>query len=196
MKLLHSFKVKSVLIMILFLTMISCEDEVNLPPEVPLNPESYRTTMTLPKKKSAGKTSYVSHTDDKADNKEEHKDAHVPKLDIVVPDEVQKTWKFATFLIVKQSSSKEQTLTIKIGEEASVSGSDLKLKVTYFLPNFKMDALTITSPSNDPANPAAYVIIYEKSKEIFKGWMYSKYPEIHPFEHKLYKITLKEGVRS
>jgi hypothetical protein len=53
----------------------------------------------------------------------------------------------------------------------------------------------ITSGSNDPVNPAVRVEIFEKGKSIFKGWLFAKMPEIHPFENDKYGLLLKEGVR-
>jgi len=77
----------------------------------------------------------------------------------------------------------------------SVPGSNLKITVGEFLPDFKMEGLNITSLSNDPNNPAVNVKVFEGDKEVFKGWLYSKFPAIHPFEHPTYALLLKDGVK-
>jgi hypothetical protein len=40
------------------------------------------------------------------------------------------------------------------------------------------------------------IIVFEGEEEIFKGWLYSKFPAIHPFQHERYGLLLKEGVKS
>jgi len=58
-----------------------------------------------------------------------------------------------------------------------------------------MDAGTITSSSNTPNNPAVAIKVFEGDKEIFKGWLYAKFPTIHPFEHPKYGLTMKEAIK-
>ena len=53
----------------------------------------------------------------------------------------------------------------------------------------------ITSGSNEPVNPAVRVEIFEKGQSILKGWLFSKMPDIHPFESDKYGLVLKEGVK-
>ena len=63
-----------------------------------------------------------------------------------------------------------------------------------------MDEGRITS-SSEPTNPAVGIRVYEGDKQIFPapgkqwGWLFSKMPGIHPFEHPKFSITLKDGVR-
>ncbi|HDZ88696.1 MAG TPA: DUF2155 domain-containing protein, partial [Nitrospirae bacterium] len=41
-----------------------------------------------------------------------------------------------------------------------------------------------------------HVTVLDGGREIFKGWLYSKFPTIHPFQHDKYGLTLKEAVTS
>ncbi|NOY65603.1 MAG: DUF2155 domain-containing protein, partial [Nitrospirae bacterium] len=36
----------------------------------------------------------------------------------------------------------------------------------------------------------------ENNKEIFNGWLYSKFPDIHPFQHEKFSVTLIEGIKA
>ncbi len=114
---------------------------------------------------------------------------------VVVPENVKGKWEGVKLLFEDRSSKKTTEITVKLHSEYSIPNTPLKLKVEDFLPDFKMDGLTITSSSNEPNNPAVRVIVYENGKEIFKGWLYSKFPTIHPFQHEKYGLTLKEGVK-
>lgn len=125
-----------------------------------------------------------------------HIDVVVPKKEIkvVVPNFVKGKWKSVKLEMMNKTSAKSQTLIIGLHSEYTVPDTDLKIKIGDFLPDFKMDSLTITSASEKPLNPAVYIAIYEKNKEMFQGWIYSKFPTIHPFEHEKYSISLIEGI--
>ncbi|KJU85808.1 lipoprotein [Candidatus Magnetobacterium bavaricum] len=115
--------------------------------------------------------------------------------EIVVPDSVKGKWESVKLSITDKQDKKSQVINVKLGSEYTVQGSDLKINIGDFLPDFKMDALTITSMSNEKKNPAVNVKVTESGKEIFKGWLYSKYPEIHPFQHDRYGIILMDGIQ-
>ncbi len=115
---------------------------------------------------------------------------------IVVPDFVKGKWKAVKLEILDKSTNKKQEVTINLNSEYKIPNSNLKIKVGEFLPDFKMDGLSITSASNDPKNPAVHVFVYEGDKQIFKGWLYSRFPTIHPFQHDKYGLTLIEGIKA
>ncbi len=115
---------------------------------------------------------------------------------IIVPPEVKNSWSSVKLLFEDRSSKKKVEYTVKLGSELNISGTDLKIVCNEFLPDFKMEQDVITSKSNEPNNPAVKVIISEKGRIIFSGWLYGKYPDIHGLEHQRYVIILKEGMRS
>jgi hypothetical protein len=114
---------------------------------------------------------------------------------VALPDAVKGKWK-SVILVVEDKGSKKQTeYTINVNSDFKIPGSNLKLAVGEFIPDFKMDGLTITSSSNEPNNPAVGLKVFEDDKEVFKGWLYSKFPAIHPFDHPKYALLLKSGVK-
>jgi hypothetical protein len=120
-----------------------------------------------------------------------------PKVEkkILVPDSVKAKWNKVKFIIEDKASKKSSEYTVNIGSEFKVPNTNLKIVVGEFLPDFRMDEATITSASDLPNNPAVRVEVFENGKTIFKGWLYSKFPTIHPFEHEKYGLTLKEGIK-
>jgi len=36
--------------------------------------------------------------------------------------------------------------------------------------------------------------VFEEGRKIFSGWLFSKYPDIHPFAHDKYGVRLVEGI--
>ena len=114
---------------------------------------------------------------------------------VSLPDAVKGKWKAVVVIVEDKSSKKKTEYTINVNGDLKIPGSNLKLAVGEFIPDFRMDGLTITSSSNEPNNPAVGLKVSEDDKEIFKGWLYSKFPAIHPFEHPKYAVLLKSGVK-
>lgn len=114
-------------------------------------------------------------------------------LKTVVPDAVKGKWGAVKLVIEDKSSKKRQEYSVNLNSDFKVPNSNLTIKVGDFLPDFRM-ADTITSASNQLNNPAVFIKVTENNAEVFKGWLYSKFPTIHPFEHPKFGISLKEAV--
>jgi len=114
----------------------------------------------------------------------------------VVPDAVKGKWKAATFVVVDRERSKAQEVTVDLSGEWPFPDKKLRLKVLEFLPDLRINNKIYTSASNEPNNPAAHVVIYDGDQEIFDGWLFSEFPQVHQFQHPRFGITLKEGVPS
>ncbi len=114
---------------------------------------------------------------------------------VVVPEIVKGKWSAVELNIEDKTTSKTNTVKVNLGSDYKIPGSTLKIEVIEFLPDFKMEGSVITSSSNDPNNPAARVKVYDNGKEIWKGWLYSKFPAIHPFQNEKWGITLKDGIK-
>ena len=121
-----------------------------------------------------------------------------PKVErtVVVPEAVKGKWSKVVLDVVDKGSNKSVEYTVKLKSEFKIPNTDLKIMVGDFLPDFIMNGNTLTSASDQPNNPGVKVEVFEGGKSIFKGWLYVKYPTMHPFEHPQYAITLKEGVKS
>ena len=114
---------------------------------------------------------------------------------IRVPDSVKGKWQAIKLKVeAKNGGSPPQVFTVKLGGELAIPGSTLKLRADDFLPALQVKDNEITSASNEPNNPAALVTIWDDGKETFRGWLFGKFPEMQPFEHQTYRITLVEGI--
>ncbi len=120
-----------------------------------------------------------------------------PKVEttVIVPDSVKGKWDGVVILVKDKETKKEKEYTVNLNSDLKLPDSNIKISVGDFLPDFKMNGRTITSLSNEPNNPAVRVKVFDNDKEIFKGWLYLKFPDVHPFEHPKYSIALKNGVK-
>ena len=120
----------------------------------------------------------------------------MPKVDrkIVVPKEVTAKWKAVKLNIEDKTTKTTKEYVVAIGSDMVVPNTNIKIKVLAFLPDFKMGEHDITSASNKPNNPAVQLAVQEPGKEEWKGWTYTMYPGIHPFQHEKIVITLVGAV--
>ncbi|MGC2063756.1 MAG: DUF2155 domain-containing protein [Thermodesulfovibrionales bacterium] len=117
------------------------------------------------------------------------------EMKVALPDAVKGKWKGVILVIEDKATKKSSELTANLNSDVKIPNSNLTVKVGDFLPDFKMEGLSITSMSNELNNPAVRVVVMEGDKEVFKGWLYSKFPAIHPFEHPKYAMLLKSGIK-
>lgn len=118
------------------------------------------------------------------------KTAKQPTSRILVPDDVRGQWKSVRIKVLDKSTAKEETYTIDLGYEFTVAKSKVKVKVDYFLPAFVMQGRIMTSASNDLRNPAARIVISEEDLEIYRGWLFSRFPDTHSFQHERFSFSL------
>ncbi|MCX5736041.1 MAG: DUF2155 domain-containing protein [candidate division NC10 bacterium] len=112
-----------------------------------------------------------------------------------VPDSVKGKWQAVKLKVeAKNGASAPQIVTVKLGRDLVIPGSALRLRADDFLPALLVKDGEITSASNEPSNPAALVTIRDGDKETFRGWLFGKFPDMQPFEHQIYRITLVEGI--
>jgi len=114
---------------------------------------------------------------------------------IRVPDEVKGKWQAVKLRVEEKSgATTPQVFTVRLGGQFDIPGSKLRVRVGEFLPALQVSGNEVTSASNNPSNPAVMVTVEEDGKESFKGWLFGKFPEMQPFDHPMYRITLVEGV--
>ena len=119
---------------------------------------------------------------------------------VMVPDDIKEQWVSVIIIVEDKKENTKKEFTANIDSEFNIPDSNLTVKVGPFLPDFKMSAQTITSTSGEPNNPSVGIAVLENGNKIFPatgewGWLYSKFPTIHSFQHERFGLVLKEGVK-
>ena len=114
---------------------------------------------------------------------------------LVVPPEVAKTYSAIRLTWKDSGSGKEGAVDVPLGGSARVPDSEVEVRSDVFLPAFTMAADEITSQGVEPNNPAARITVVEKGSEIFSGWIFTNFPDVHPFQHPRFSLRLAGGVR-
>jgi hypothetical protein len=121
-------------------------------------------------------------------------DIDIPKIEkqVVVPEAVKTKWTSVSIAVTDKSSGKSVSYQVKPNSEFEIPNTHLKLKIGAFLPDFSMGGGEITSQSTEPNNPALQVTINERDVEKYSGWLFSKFSDVHAFEHEKYSIVLED----
>lgn len=114
---------------------------------------------------------------------------------LVIPPEVTAAYSGIRVAWRDATGGKEGTIEVPLGGSAPIPDSSLEVRADAFLPAFTMTSDMITSTGIEPENPAARVAVSEGGRELFAGWIFTRFPDVHPFRHERITIRLEGGVR-
>jgi hypothetical protein len=112
-----------------------------------------------------------------------------------VPPEVAAAYSGIRIGWTDRSNGSTGVIEVPLGGATPLPDPSLVVRADVFLPAFTMGGGAITSEGIEPQNPAARITVFEKGKEIFAGWMFTRFPDVHPFSHPRYQLRLEGGVR-
>jgi len=135
----------------------------------------------------------VSHTREDVPSASESTPKVPSRLE--VPPEVAKAYSGIRLGWKDASNRKEGTLEVPLGGTARIPDSTLEVRADVFLPAFTMTGDAITSTGIEPENPAARVVVLENGSELWSGWMFTRFPDVHPFQHPRFSLRFEGGVR-
>lgn len=113
---------------------------------------------------------------------------------VVVPPEVASRWKAVKIAIIDKSLATENVYIVPIGGSSSIPSSNLVITVEAFLPTFVIEGSSMTSSSNELKNPGVKVRITDNDSLIYKGWLFSNFPNTHAFMHPKFSFTVVGAV--
>jgi hypothetical protein len=153
--------------------------------EEPKMSDGEKRLMNIMKEGAKSDSPASPHGANKLENKK-----NVP---IVVSEQVKAKWKNITLTITDKTKKSETDITIPISGKGNIAGTNVEIELKEFLPHFMMDAKGIISETNELKNPAVRVVIIEKDKTIYTGWIFKKHPSVPLFMHDVFEIQLKNA---
>jgi Uncharacterized protein conserved in bacteria (DUF2155) len=112
-----------------------------------------------------------------------------------VPPEIEKVYSGIRLAWKDSQSGASGVLEVPLGAAAPLPGSSLQVRGDAYLPAFTMSSDAITSAGTEESNPAARIAVAEDGKEVFAGWIFKNFPDVHPFQHPRFSLRLEGGVR-
>jgi hypothetical protein len=113
---------------------------------------------------------------------------------LVVPPEVTAAFSGVRIGWKDSQSGKGGVVDVPLGGSAKIPESDLEIRSDVFLPSFSMTTEAITSTGIKEENPAARIAVVQDGKEVFVGWIFQRFPDVHPFQHPRFSLKLEGGV--
>ena len=114
---------------------------------------------------------------------------------IVVPKEVKGQWKAVKIMVRnKIDESRSSMKTASLGSSFNLNGSEIKVTVGPFMPNFVMTQKNYSSNGNELINPAVRLRVEDKGKILYEGWAFAKYPTMYAFEHDEFAFQLMDYI--
>ncbi len=111
-----------------------------------------------------------------------------------VPPEVAAAYSGIKLTWKDKTSGKQGSIDVPLGGGTPLPDPSLVVRADVFLPAFTMGGGAITSDGVEPQNPAARITVFEKGKEIFGGWIFTRFPDVHPFTNPRFELHLEGGV--
>lgn len=113
---------------------------------------------------------------------------------LVVPPEVTEAFEGVQIAWKDSGSGQAGVVDVPLGGAAPIPGSDLQIRADVFLPAFTMTSEEITSTGTALENPAARIAVLQGDNEVFAGWIFKRFPDVHPFQHPRISLSLEGGV--
>ena len=112
-----------------------------------------------------------------------------------VPPVVRKAYSGIRLHWKDSGNGREGSLDVPLGSAVPIPGSTLQVRADVYLPAFTMTSEVITSSGVEPENPAARIAVADGDTEVFAGWIFTRFPDVHPFQHPRISLRLEGGVR-
>jgi hypothetical protein len=112
-----------------------------------------------------------------------------------VPPEVEAAYSGVRLAWKDSGNGQQGVIEVPLGGAVKVPASELEVRGDVYLPAFSMAQEVITSSGVEESNPAARIAVAEKGTEIFAGWIFTRFPDVHPFQHPRFSLRLVGGVR-
>jgi len=111
-----------------------------------------------------------------------------------VPPEVQQAYTGVRLSWKDKSNGQTGVVEVPLGGGTPLPDPTYVVRADVYLPSFTMGGGAITSQGIEEQNPAARITVSQKGKEIFAGWIFNRFPDVHPFENPKYQLHLEGGV--
>lgn len=96
---------------------------------------------------------------------------------------------------VNKNDGSKIEVTAPFGQKTAIGNSGLEITTASYFTSFTMVDGGVKNVSMEENNPAAKVMIADNGSQVFDGWLFQEYPDMHPFEHPVWKVMLTGAVK-
>ena len=96
---------------------------------------------------------------------------------------------------VNKSDGSKMEIIAPFCQKTVIGNTGLEIIISSYFTSFTMVDGGVKNVSMEENNPAAKVIITDNGSQVFDGWLFQEYPDMHPFEHPVWKVILAGAVK-
>lgn len=78
-----------------------------------------------------------------------------------------------------KGEAKEKKYQVGVGESFEIEGTNTRVKVNRFVPDFMIDGGKVASRSDRLVNPAVELIVWNDKMPRYSAWIFQKHPDFH-----------------
>lgn len=109
--------------------------------------------------------------------------------------EITEKYSGIKIMVSNKKDGSKMEVSIPFSRKTPIGNSGLEITASSYFTSFTMVDGGVRNMSMDENNPAAKVMVADNGSQIFDGWLFQEYPDMHPFEHPTWKIVLIGAVR-
>jgi hypothetical protein len=109
---------------------------------------------------------------------------------VKVSEDVRERWKVVELGVSDVSTKTTEVFKVEVGKNVPIKNTGFTVRIEAFVPDYTIYEDHIGSKTNEPANPAALVELYEGGKSVAKGWIFLRFPTFNSFRHERIGIAL------
>lgn len=109
--------------------------------------------------------------------------------------EIEKIYSGIQIEAVNKKNNNKINVFVPFNETVKIGDTGLSIYTKSYFTDFTINAGGVKNVSMVEKNPGAKVTITNNGKEVFDGWLFQNFPEMHPFEHPEWKIIMLNGVK-
>lgn len=109
--------------------------------------------------------------------------------------EITEKYSGIKIMVINKNDGTKTEISVPFGKKTSIGNSGLEITVSSYFTSFTMVDGGVRNISMEENNPAAKVMIADNGSQIFDGWLFQEYPDMHPFEHPALRVVLSDAVK-
>lgn len=96
---------------------------------------------------------------------------------------------------VNKNDNSTIEVIVPFSTKTPIGNTGLSILVNSYFTNFTISSGGVTNVSMEEKNPGAKVVLFDNDTQVFDSWLFQNHPDMHSFEHPVWRILMISGVK-
>ena len=96
---------------------------------------------------------------------------------------------------VNKNDNSTIEVIVPFSTKTPIGDTGLSILVNSYFTNFTISSGGVTNVSMEEKNPGAKVVLFDNDTQVFDSWLFQNHPDMHSFEHPVWRILMLHGVK-